>query len=607
MPVPEMSASSRNPLRGAVEIIPNRFYYCALKERLQNHKILIRNPFFNSTNPDQKFPVVCLNVDEELVYWNFFLDFGPLNLGQLHRFTTRLNKLLANARRDGNANTTVLFYSSTVHNKRANAIFLACAWQVLELNRTPEEAFRGFSMAGYKPLNNHCNSNANANASFHTQQNTKQQRSMTSSNPPLLPLSGIGRQTIAGLPPFHDASPYRCSYELTLMDCLGALVKARQFNFFDWGEKFDVKEYEYFEQVENGDLNWIVKGKILAFAGPSYKKNVSPEGYCTLAPGDYIPYFQRKQIGLVVRLNQKNYDEQQFIDAGIDHVEEFYTDGSCPHMSILQRVVASFEKVPHHKGFAVHCKAGLGRTGTCVGAYIMKHYRMTAKEVIGWMRICRPGMVIGPQQQFLEKIQGLMWQEGDAMRRRAEESQSTSMLAPMQTQQEYYPSKENPSSPSSRSVLTTATAPETPNSVVLATASSKEIGHEVILNGIGTHQYRYECSNNVEDQSTYEREKINGRPGQADGLLAARHNNRGQQQQQSPMANDTTDAEHNKNNSPAVPVTPDNRGTSSSSMWARAFGDGQEFNKGKSIATTTTSTTTFECLGWNGLVKEQIF
>ncbi len=290
-----------------------------------------------------------------------------------------------------------------------------------------------------------------------------------------------------------------------------------------------------------------------------------------MAPGDYIPYFQRKQIGLVVRLNQKNYDEQQFIDAGIDHVEEFYTDGSCPHMSILQRVVASFERVPHHKGFAVHCKAGLGRTGTCIGAYLMKHYRMTAKEVIGWMRICRPGMVIGPQQQFLEKIQGLMWQEGDAMRRQAKESQSASMLAPMHTQQKCYPSKENLSSPSSRSVSTTATAPETPDSIVMATTSSKEIGHEVILNGGGTHQYRYECGNNTEDASTYEREKTSGRPGQADGLLAARHNHRGQQQQQSPMSSDDTNAEHNKTTTPAVPVTPDNRGTSSSSMWARAF------------------------------------
>ncbi|CAN0452469.1 unnamed protein product, partial [Scytosiphon promiscuus] len=35
-------------------------------------------------------------------------------------------------------------------------------------------------------------------------------------------------------------------------------------------------------------------------------------------------------------------------------------------------------------------KAGLGRTGTCIGCYLMKHYSFSAAEVIGWMRICRP-------------------------------------------------------------------------------------------------------------------------------------------------------------------------------------------------------------------------
>ena len=46
----------------------------------------------------------------------------------------------------------------------------------------------------------------------------------------------------------------------------------------------------------------------------------------------------------------------------------------------------------------------------------MKHYRMTAAETIGWMRICRPGTIIGPQQHFLEDIQEQLWHEGDVMR-----------------------------------------------------------------------------------------------------------------------------------------------------------------------------------------------
>ena len=52
---------------------------------------------------------------------------------------------------------------------------------------------------------------------------------------------------------------------------------------------------------------------------------------------------------------------------------------------------------------AVHCKAGLGRTGSLIGSYMMKHYRFTAAEAIAWIRICRPGSVIGPQQNWLEE------------------------------------------------------------------------------------------------------------------------------------------------------------------------------------------------------------
>ena len=48
-----------------------------------------------------------------------------------------------------------------------------------------------------------------------------------------------------------------------------------------------------------------------------------------------------------------------------------------------------------------HAQAGLGRTGVLICCYMMKHFRFTAEECIGYIRIARPGSVIGPQQNFL--------------------------------------------------------------------------------------------------------------------------------------------------------------------------------------------------------------
>ena len=96
---------------------------------------------------------------------------------------------------------------------------------------------------------------------------------------------------------------------------LQGIEKARAYRFFDFST-FDVAEYEFFEQVENGDLNWHIADKILCFAGPHNSREVSKEGYRTLTPEDYIPYFRKKNVKLVVRLNKKYYDERKFINAG---------------------------------------------------------------------------------------------------------------------------------------------------------------------------------------------------------------------------------------------------------------------------------------------------
>ena len=53
---------------------------------------------------------------------------------------------------------------------------------------------------------------------------------------------------------------------------------------------------------------------------------------------------------------------------------------------------------------AIHCKAGLGRTGSLIALYIMKHIGFPPADFIGWIRIARPGSILGPQQQYLNNM-----------------------------------------------------------------------------------------------------------------------------------------------------------------------------------------------------------
>lgn len=45
---------------------------------------------------------------------------------------------------------------------------------------------------------------------------------------------------------------------------VGISLQAISLNYFNF-DTFDIQEYEYYEKVENGDLNWLVPGKFLAF------------------------------------------------------------------------------------------------------------------------------------------------------------------------------------------------------------------------------------------------------------------------------------------------------------------------------------------------------
>uniref|UniRef100_UPI00398EC7FC dual specificity protein phosphatase CDC14AB isoform X2 n=1 Tax=Pristiophorus japonicus TaxID=55135 RepID=UPI00398EC7FC len=332
-------------LISASEFIKERLYFATLRNK---PKSTVNTHYF------------C--TDEELVYENFYADFGPLNLAQLYRYCCKLNKKLKSFTL---SRKKIVHYTSFDQRKRANAAFLIGAYSVIYLQKTPEEAYRSL-VAG--------------------------------KNPPYLP--------------FRDASFGNSTYHLTILDCLHAINQALQHGFLNF-EKFDVDEYEHYERVENGDINWIINGKFLAFSGPHPKSKVE-NGYPLHAPEAYFPYFRKHGVTTIIRLNKKIYDAKRFTDAGFAHYDLFFVDGSTPSDSIVKRFLTICEN--EEGAIAIHCKAGLGRTGTLIACYIMKHYRFTAAEAIGWIRICRPGSIIGPQQHFLEEKQGHMWLEGDIYR-----------------------------------------------------------------------------------------------------------------------------------------------------------------------------------------------
>jgi len=183
----------------------DKLYWIADSKPPQNYK----NAFF-------------FNIDNDLTYFPFNKDFGPLNLAMVHRYSRELARLL----KDKNyADNRVFHYcTSEKPEKMVNGAFLMGAFMIIIEKYTAEKAYAKFS--NYLKLFKH----------------------------------------------YRDASKGDCLYDCTLLQCLQGLEYALKFGWYDF-KTFNVKEYEHFERVENGDLNWIVPGKFMAFMGPIEKRD----------------------------------------------------------------------------------------------------------------------------------------------------------------------------------------------------------------------------------------------------------------------------------------------------------------------------------------------
>lgn len=177
--------------------------------------------------------------------------------------------------------------------------------------------------------------------------------------------------------PFRDAGRGRSDFNLSIQDCLWGIYKAMQNGLCDMNE-FDVEDYEYYEKVENGDWNWLTPN-FIAFASPvdlawmKREKDKQTQG-ADGAPsspnktGDHalqrklptpfqncLEYFEKKNVKLVVRLNNPLYDRQLFLDRDINHAELYFDDGTNPTDEIVRKFIDMADEVIEGGGVvAVH-------------------------------------------------------------------------------------------------------------------------------------------------------------------------------------------------------------------------------------------------------------
>ena len=302
------------------------------------------------------------------------------------------------------------------------------------------------------------------------------------------------------LMPFRDAGYSQADYGITVQDVVYGVWRAKEEGFCALPQ-FDLEEYERYERVDQGDFNWLTP-HFLAFASPQHSP-VAPipkssplydalptsaeavQAHPTLPQPfkNVLTHFSERNIGLVVRLNSELYSPSYFEAMGIQHLDMIFDDGTCPTLATVRKFITLAHEMitVKNKGIAVHCKAGLGRTGCLIGAYLIYRYGFTANEIIAFMRFMRPGMVVGPQQHWLHLNQGTFrkWWEREQFEQELRGQIEQEVKAKLQA------APSTPSKGSSRFRMNTTVATP-PNGIQKQRAPLSEVDNE--RNSIGVQE-----------------------------------------------------------------------------------------------------------------------
>ena len=182
-------------------------------------------------------------------------------------------------------------------------------------------------------------------------------------------------------------------YYSSIMDCLRAISFIYKNEIEDLNN-FNIEDYEYLTDYSQRDMN-IIANKFIAMRCPS-QKNIY----------DVCKELKKRNVKLVVRLNEdNNYESKIFENQDIDVVDLYFDDYSVPSIKIIKKFMNTINNIEYSDKVAIHCRAGLGRTGILICIWLIIKLNFKPAEAIAYIRIMRPGSIMGSQGFFLESIE----------------------------------------------------------------------------------------------------------------------------------------------------------------------------------------------------------
>jgi atypical dual specificity phosphatase len=131
-------------------------------------------------------------------------------------------------------------------------------------------------------------------------------------------------------------------------------------------------------------FSWIEKPLLAALARPT-------------SPDDFT-WLREQGVEVLVSLTEDRPRRDWADDAGLLVFHEPLEDMEPPTQEQLDRVVSAMSRaIGQNKGVAVHCGAGLGRTGVVLAAYLVAK-GATAQNAIARVRRLRPNSIETEEQ-----------------------------------------------------------------------------------------------------------------------------------------------------------------------------------------------------------------